>query len=190
VTGFFTRQDVLPTGFTTSRIGRIGVGPDALGCDAEKSSFLKGSSSMTAQRTSPIISLIRLTANPVRMQLRRLALIAAISAAAFYQSRAVSADDGAIAESLNLPPQIINFVAERVGDGTCVVSGVVIDDDMETVILQFGGYLQGVVMQPAADGSFSYTFFLPPGQFAYIAARALAQDDGTYSQPAETVIRQ
>jgi hypothetical protein len=130
------------------------------------------------------------------MPLRCIAIIGVISAAAHCQANTASANDvavapsgsPAIAESLNLPPQIINFVAQRVGGSTCVVSGTIIDDNLEAVVIQLGGYLQGMTLYPAADGSFIYTFSLPPGQFAYIAALAFAEDDGTYSDPAETVI--
>src|SRR6476646_3056646 len=117
---------------------------------------------MRTRRTTRDIFLNQSGTFPIRTQLRRLVLIAAISSAAFCQSSAASADDSAapvsatgisaIAASLDLPPQIINFKAHPIGHCICVVSGVVIEDDRGSVIIQFGGYLQGDIIEPAADG--------------------------------------
>jgi hypothetical protein len=104
-------------------------------------------------------------------------------AAAYCQSNA------AIADGLNPPPQIINFAASQVDVNVWVVSGTVIDDKLGSIVVEFGGYLlDGANVCPAADGSFSYSFYVPPGQFAYVAAIAYASDDGLYSEPAEVMI--
>src|SRR5262245_36878355 len=112
---------------------------------------------MRTQCTSPNTFFSRIATFSVRMPLRCIAMIGVIGAATFCQVNAVSADDfavaptgaAAIANGLNLPPQISNFVAERVGGSSCVVSGVVIDDNIEAVSIQLGGYLQGVTLFPA-----------------------------------------
>jgi hypothetical protein len=136
--------------------------------------------------------------------LRRLALVWAIVVATYCQSQTAMADGGANvnattgipaiagfdippANNSDLPPKIINFAASKGSANTWVISGTVIDDDMTDITVQLGGYLQGVTVCPAADGSFSYSFYLAPGQFAYIAALAI-EDDGGCSQPAETYV--
>ena len=118
-----------------------------------------------------------------RTHLRRLALVGAMFAAAYCQSNA------AIADSLNPPPQIVNFGASQVDVNVWVVSGTVIDDNLGSIIVELGGYLlDGTNVSPAADGSFSYTFYVSPGMFAYVAAVAYASDDDLYSEPAELMI--
>jgi len=97
--------------------------------------------------------------------------------------------NAAIADSLNPPPQIINFAASEVGGNIWVVSGTVIDDNLGSIVVELGGYLlDGENVCPAADGSFSYSFYVPPGMFAYVAAIAYAADDGLYSEPVEVMI--
>jgi hypothetical protein len=142
---------------------------------------MKGSSSMTTQRT-PLSTFIERPENIAgRMHLRRLAVVGAMVAAAFCQSSLAIAD--------NAPPQIVNFAASAVDGNVWVVSGTVIDDNLGSIIVELGGYLQqGTNVCPAADGSFSYSFYVPPGQFAYVAAVAYASDDNLYSQPAELMI--
>ncbi len=89
--------------------------------------------------------------------------------------------------AVDFPPQIVNFAATKVSANAWVVSGTVIDDNMAAITVQLGGYLQGVNVYPAADGSFSYGFYLAPGQGAYIAALAI-ESDGAHSQPAEIYV--
>lgn len=130
--------------------------------------------------------------------LRRLACVGAIVVGTYFQSNVTMADGGAVAAGLtgvppfaagiDFPPKIVNFSASRSNGNFWVVSGIVIDDNTGGVTVQLGGYLQNVIVHPAADGSFSYIFYLPPGQFAYIAALATDDDDGEYSQPAELYV--
>ena len=131
------------------------------------------------------------------VHLRRLAFVVAMVAAAYCQSNAAMADGDAIAViptgvptiggSPDYPPQIVNFSASKASGNFWVVSGIVIDDDMADITIQLGGSIPGAIIHPAADGSFSYGFYLAPGQYAYIAALAI-EDDGERSQPAETYV--
>ena len=118
-----------------------------------------------------------------RSNLRRLAVVGAIVASAYCQFNA------AIADSLNLPPQIVNFAASQSDVNVWVVSGTVIDDNIGSITVELGGYLfDGVDLCPAPDGSFSYSFYMLPGQFAYVSAIAYASDGDVYSEPAELMI--
>jgi hypothetical protein len=113
--------------------------------------------------------------------LRCLAFVATVVTAAFCQSRT------ALADGIDLPPRIVNFQATKGSNGVCVVSGIVIDDDVSDITVQLGGYFPTVIIYPAADGSFSYMFYLPPGQGAYIAGLA-SEPDGEQSQPVQTFV--
>jgi len=139
----------------------------------------------------------RLRTNLLGTQVLRLTCISAIFAATLCHCNAATADGTAVvaaptgvgpAAGLDLPPEIINFRADSAGGNYWVLSGTVIDDDIPMIVVQLGGYLQGVTLRPADDGSFSYVFYVPPGQWAYIPAMAIDTSDGQYSNPAQVYI--
>jgi hypothetical protein len=133
-----------------------------------------------------------------RSHLRQFVVVGAIVAAAYCQFNAARADDAiainpttvrTIADSLDPPPQIINFAASRVDTNVWVVSGTVIDDNLGSIIVELGAYLLGTVnVSPGPDGSFSYCIYMAPGSFAYISAIAIDAVESLQSLPVGIII--
>jgi hypothetical protein len=86
------------------------------------------------------------------------------------------------------PPVIQNFAAVHLGGNTWAVHGQVFDIHAWDVEVYFGGLLQGVSVMTNADGSFSWTFDLPPGATGDVTAIAV-DDRGLVSNEADYFIR-
>jgi hypothetical protein len=142
--------------------------------------FMKGSSSMRTQHMT-VESFVKRFESIAGKRLRQLAYLVAFVTVAYCQSQTVAAAGS--------PPQIVNFAASRSYGNVWVVSGTVIDDNLRSITVQLGGYLMdGTNVYPAVDGSFSYAFYVTPGDFAYISAIAYDSVENEYSQPAEVMI--
>jgi len=110
------------------------------------------------------------------------ALIGAISCVVLYGQNGARAQDG---PPTGYPPVIQNFVAVNLGGGQWQVRGTVVDENPAGLTVYIGGVVTGGTVTQA-DGTFTYTFSLPP--MTYGTVYAMVMDDEGLTGGAQTFI--
>jgi hypothetical protein len=76
-------------------------------------------------------------------------------------------------DSINIAPMMISFSVREGVSNMWFFEGEVLDEDVSSVTIRFGGLLAGETAAVNADGTFSFGKLLPDGTQGAVSAKAV-----------------